>query len=118
MNERQSWNVTAVFLLLLFGLSFASLLKPDREFSETENRTLARMPSLSAETVLSGDFEEDYETYLNDQFVMRDSWVALRTLAERLSLKQEVHDIYFAKDDYLIEKHAGVFTSETADRQS
>ena len=114
MNEKQSWNITAIFLLLLFGLTIASILCPKRKFSEMENRTLAQLPAVSAESVFSGRFESEYETYLTDQFVLRDKWIALRTAAERASLKQEVHDVYFAKDEYLIEKHAGVFTSDQA----
>ncbi len=116
MNHRQSWNITAVFLLLLFGFAAATILHPKRDFSETENRVLAQMPSADVGSILDGSFEEDYEEYLTDQFVLRDSWIGLRTLTERLMLKQEVHDIYFAKDDYLIEKHTGVFNSEQAVR--
>lgn len=68
------------------------------------------------ETVLSGAFETDYETYLTDQFVLRDQWIGLKTSVERLLLKRESKDIYFADDGYLIEKHTGVFTSDTARR--
>ena len=115
MNEKQSWNITALFLLLVFGLSLASVLKPKKTFSETENRTLSQMPALTTGDILSGKFEEDYESYLSDQFVMRDKWISVRTAAERAMLKQEVHDVYFSKDQYLIEKHTGVFTSKQAD---
>ena len=31
-------------------------------------------------------------------------------------LRQEAEDVYFARDNYLIEKHTGVFTAETAER--
>ena len=83
MNERQSWNIIAIFLLLVFGLSLATVLKPKKVFSETENRTLAQLPVPTVSRVLSGDFEEDYEDYLKDQFVLRDGWIAIRTMAER-----------------------------------
>ena len=79
---------------------------------------MAQLPAFTFQSVTSGDFEEDYEDYLTDQFVMRDSWITLRTAAERASLKQEVHDIYFAHDDYLIEKHTGVFNSVQAERNA
>lgn len=115
MNRRQSWNTITLFCILIFGFTAATLIKPDTEYSETENRVLAGMPKISAETILSGEFEEDYESYLTDQFVARDGWIGLKTAVERAMLRRESKDIYFAEDDYLIEKHTGSFTSDTAE---
>ncbi|HIR75376.1 MAG TPA: hypothetical protein IAB97_00490 [Candidatus Choladousia intestinipullorum] len=115
MNRRQSWNINTLFLILIFGFTIATLIKPDQEYSESENRTLAQMPEPTVETVFNGEFESDYETYLTDQFVARDAWIGLKTDVERLMLKSESNDIYFADDDYLIEKHTGAFTSDTAE---
>ena len=47
MNKKQSWNIITLFLLLIFGLTAATLLKPDTEFSENENRALAAKPKFS-----------------------------------------------------------------------
>ena len=69
MNKRQSWNIVTLFLLLIFGLTAAAVLKPDKSFSENENRALASMPKLSLDSLLSGEFATDYETYLTDQFI-------------------------------------------------
>lgn len=75
---------------------------------------MAQFPQPSLETVLNGEFESDYEKYLSDQFPGRDGWIGLKTDAERAMLRQESKDIYFAKDGYLIEKHTGSFTTDTA----
>ncbi len=114
MSRRQSWNTILVFCILIFGMTIATMLKPSTEFSETENRSLAQKPSFSIKTLLNGEFESDYESYLTDQFVLRDQWISLKTKAERAAFKTESKDIYFADDDYLIEKHTGSFTSDTA----
>ena len=114
MNKRQSWNIITLFCILIFGFTIATMIKPDTEYSESENRTLAKMPELTAESVLSGEFEADYETYLTDQFVARDAWIGLKTDVERAMFKRESKDIYFADDGYLIEKHTGAFTTDTA----
>lgn len=116
MNKLQSWNIITLFCILIFGFTLATMIKPDTEYSETENRTLAQMPDASVETVFNGTFESDYETYLTDQFVARDGWIGMKTAVERMMLRRESKDIYFAKDDYLIEKHTGSFTSELAER--
>ena len=116
MNYRQSVNIAAVFLLLIFGFAIATVLKPSNERSETENRLLAQKPDLTWNALISGKFSEDYEAYLSDQFVVRDGWISLKTAFERAALRQEAEDVYFARDNYLIEKHTGVFTAETAER--
>lgn len=114
MDKKQNWIIIVCFLLLIFGFAAASLLKPETEFSEKENRELARMPKLDLKEVLSGEFSRDYEEYLSDQFVLRDRWIGVKTLAERALGKQEVNDIYFAGDHYLIETHRGIFETEQA----
>lgn len=116
MNYRQSVNIAAVFLLLIFGFAIATVLKPSNERSETENRLLEQKPDLTWNALISGEFSEDYEAYLSDQFVGRDGWISLKTAFERAALRQEAEDVYFARDNYLIEKHTGVFTAETAER--
>lgn len=83
MSRRQSWNTILVFCILIFGMTIATMLKPSTEFSETENRSLAQKPSFSIKTLLNGEFESDYESYLTDQFVLRDQWISLKTKAER-----------------------------------
>lgn len=115
MNRKQSWNMILLFCIMIFGFFAATLLVPRKEYSETENRTLSGRPSLTLESLLDGSFEKDYESYLTDQFVMRDFWIGLKTDVERLMQQQESKDIYFAKDDYLIEKHTGTFTASQAD---
>ena len=116
MNYRQSVNIAAVFLLLILGFAIATVLKPSNERSETENRLLEQKPDLTWNALISGKFSEDYEAYLSDQFVVRDGWISLKTAFERAALRQEAEDVYFARDNYLIEKHTGVFTAETAER--
>ena len=44
MNKKQSWNIVTLFLVMIFGLTAATLIKQDKTFSENENRALASMP--------------------------------------------------------------------------
>lgn len=119
MDSKKKWQpyiTVIVFCLLIFGFTIATILSSPMGFSETENRVLAEMPEVKIGTILSGDFESDYEEYLTDQFVMRNQWISLKTSVERLLLKREIKDIYFAKDDYLIEKHTGSYETQMAQR--
>lgn len=87
------------FLVLIFG---ANALTPDKTFSETENRSLAQKPDLTLDGVLSGKYMADYETYVTDQFVGRDMWVAAKALSERLTGKLENNGVYFCDQSTLI----------------
>ncbi len=114
MKKVQSYILILLFLILIFGCSIATLFHRDREFSDTENRSLAQMPVVTLDTVLDGSFESDYEEYLTDQFFARDDWLSLKTDVERVTGHTMSNDIFFADDGYLIEAHTGTFTSEQA----
>ena len=114
MKKHQSVYLNTIFLLLVFGFTIANILRPQRARSEAENRPLETRPAVSWQPLISGSFAKAYESYLSDQFILRDEWITLRTGIERAALKQEINDVYFAKDSYLIEKHSGVFREECA----
>jgi len=100
-----SKSVVIVFLLLVFGFTGATFVTKDKEFSENENRVLATMPEFSFDTLFSGEFMKDYETYITDQFFLRDRWIQLKTISEMVLNKQDINGVYITKDGYLIERH-------------
>lgn len=109
----------AVFAVLIFGGTLASLFSKKRVFSENENRLLAQMPEFSVERLLDGSFGADYETYLSDQFFARDTWISIKTYTERFIGKKDINGVYFGKDGYLIEKHSVMPADrEVADRNA
>lgn len=115
-NKIRAWITISVFCTLLGVFSLATFIVPKKEYSETENRELAGFPDITAESIFNGKFEAGFEDYLTDHFVGRDGWVDMKTMVERLLLKTESKDIYFAKDGYFIEKHSDTFTTDTAQR--
>ena len=104
MKKRYNFLVTAMFVLFLAGMAAASLLCPDRSFSEMENRNLRPVPELTARRFTSGRYMLEAEEYVSDQIVLRDGWVSLKALGERLTGKQENNGIYFAARDTLIRR--------------
>ena len=93
-------NILLVLLTagaLLTGF-LCCLLMPDREFSFSERRKLASMPAFSAESILSGEFAEDFETYTQDQFPVRDGFRRLKALTETYLLgKLDNNGLYLAQ---------------------
>ena len=92
-----------LFALLLILVLILNLLLPDRGFSPRENRVLASSPELSLSQVLSGKYETKYETYVNDQFLLRDFWVTTKATADYLLGRREENGVYLGKDRYLME---------------
>lgn len=97
--------ITIIFCAILVTGIGASVLLPDKYYSENEKRTLKQLPAISANAVFSGKFGDEIEKYLADQFPARNGWVTLKTLSDRTLGKRESGGVYFAEDDYLIEAH-------------
>ena len=95
----------AVFLVLVYGMTAWSMLKPDQEQSVSENRYLQQKPDFTLKALFDGSFGKTYETYLSDQFQMRDGFIALKSKTENALHKSDINDVYICKDDYLIRKY-------------
>jgi len=104
-TRKYSKSVIILFLLLVFGFTAVTFVWPDRTFSENENRVLASAPEFSWEKLFEGKFMSDYETYITDQFFLRDEWIKIKTRTEMLLNKQDINGVYMGKDGYLIERH-------------
>lgn len=111
-NKLAAWLPIGVFLSLTLVFSIWNLLRPTRSFSENENRYLAQFPEVTAEAVLDGEFSEEYETYLADQFPLRDSWISLKTRMELLIGKKDINNVYFGDDGWLIDKYRGTLDED------
>lgn len=97
--------ITIIFCAILATGIIASIVLPDKYYSENEKRTLTRLPTISANAVFLGKFGDEIEKYLADQFPARNGWVKLKTLSERTLGKRESGGVYFADNGYLIEAH-------------
>lgn len=95
--------VTAVYCVIILVLAAWFLVSPKKEFSENENRFLAKTPALSAKSVLNGDYTESVNDWLCDHFPMRDFFVGFRSAVEIGTGRREINGVYVAQDDYLIE---------------
>jgi len=95
--------VTIGFLILLFGVSIINILTPQNSFSEYENRYLQQFPKLDADDIFSGKFSENLAAYSADQFIGRNGWISLKTLAELAILKKDNGRVYFGKGGTLFD---------------
>ena len=110
-SEMQRARVTAVCAAISFGfcaflvlmmLLFA--LTPDREQSQSENRMLAQKPVFTLSALADGSFMRDAESYLTDQFPLRDALVSFKSNLSLLLGKRELNGVYYGKKGFLLEK--------------
>lgn len=96
--------IVLAFLLVIGGVSIASLIAQDREFSDNENRYLAEKPTITWNRIVDGSFQEDFEKYLNDQIFMRDQWITMKTAVSKASGNTDIGGAYVGSDGYDFEK--------------
>ena len=92
-----------IFILILFLVLIINLIVPDRKESEMENRALESCPSFNMTTIMSGDFMEQWETYLSDQFVGRNMWRSIKVGLDRLGGSRMENGVYIGKGGQLME---------------
>lgn len=105
MSKKYAVFITVLFCLFIFGFGAALLLSPSRDFSDQENRFLAQFKAPTPSTIRSGEFMEDFEDYVTDQFPLRDQWIQTKALCERALGKQENNKVYFGKDGQTLFAH-------------
>jgi hypothetical protein len=96
--------LSAVIALITVMILMFDFLGPIRVFSSYENRYLTQRPPLNWQDVVDGKWMLTYEEFINDQFMIRDGWITLKSFSERFLMKQENNGILFGKDGYLFDK--------------
>lgn len=96
MEKLKKYLVVAAMALTLVGIFAAHVILPDGQFSSAERRKLAQLPELTVKDVFSGDYFDDLETYLLDQFPLRDGFRRLKANFQYKVLgMQDNNDLYY-----------------------
>lgn len=95
--QKKLKNLTTLVLLgaVILGFCAWSVLKTDETLSVSERRNLTQFPELSTNTLLSGRFMTNFESYTLDQFPLRDSLRSLKAFtALRLLGQSDTNGVY------------------------
>ena len=82
LEQIKKYPLAICFAVVILGGMLLDMTATNRPRSELENRTLAQRPKMTAESVLDNTFSMKYEEYINDQFIYRDQWITLKSVAE------------------------------------
>lgn len=102
MKKYLKFAPSLVFFIVIFLIPILYLVISDSEYSTLEKRKLSQFPQPTLKTVFSGEFGEDFETYLNDQMPLRTFFVGTNAYYDKLSGRNGMSGIYSGKDDYLL----------------
>ena len=100
----QEQLVGIIFILTLFLFLIINVIVPDREKSVQENRMLATKPKFRLSSLISGDYDEKFEAYMDDQFVGRDVWRKLKVTVDRIGGSRLENGVYIGKNGQLLEQ--------------
>lgn len=96
--------VGIIFILTLFLFLIINVIVPDREKSVQENRMLATKPKFRLSSLISGDYDEKLEAYMDDQFVGRDMWRKLKVTVDRIGGSRLENGVYIGTNGQLLEQ--------------
>ncbi len=111
-NVKIKRTVVCLLCISILLLSLCLLVSPKKDFSENENRYLAKFPSFSAKALLDGEYTDSLGDWLADHFPQRDFFVGLKSGTEIAGGRREINHVYIAKDDYFIESYANPQNTE------
>lgn len=92
-----------VFLVFICGFGAAYFVIPQREFSSNENRYLQTFPEFSLSALADGRYTSAFESYLSDQVMFRDEWMALRSGILSSAGNRDIGGVYLGSDGYMFE---------------
>ena len=98
------YPLVGIFFAVCFCMLAAYIVRPDKEFSEMENRYLQKRPEVTLSSLADGSFMESFETYTNEQIVLRDMFVKCKAALTIAVGASENDGIAKGDDGYLFDK--------------
>lgn len=90
MNNKKFRAIGAIVLVAVWLTMTAFVwFTPDKERSDSERRQLEQLPEFTMEAFLDGSYKTALETYLKDQFPLRDNFRQLKGILDVYLLRQK-----------------------------
>ncbi len=94
-----------IFMATWVILVLLNFIIKSNDFSEQENRYLAKIPKFSLEDLIEGEYAEKLNDYINDHFIARNFWLKFNSFIQLNLGKTENNGVYIGKNGYLFEKY-------------
>lgn len=104
MSKKTFSSIAGLCFIAILSIVFVlNAVIPDKKYSSSENRMLQTFPAFTLLSYFEGRFESKLSDYANDQFLMRNVFVKIKTSTDITAGKLENNGVYKGKDNYLIE---------------
>lgn len=92
--KKSNLMIIITMSLFFFGMFTWTVLANTPDYSDSERRVLADFPKISLESILDGDFAEDFDKYAVERFPARDVWRSIKAYASKALLQMDNNGIY------------------------
>ena len=97
-NKVKNMIITFGFSIILISVFLINTISKDQTISTSERRKLAQFPEITINKILNGDVTEDWEKYVEDQFIKRDFFRTIKSLWSANIFRQKDNNNLFEKD--------------------
>ena len=80
MKKHLKYVVPILFMIMILFVSVSYIAVEDKESFPEENRNAQQFPSVSPESIFSGEFTSGMIKYMNDQFPFRNAFMKIKKL--------------------------------------
>lgn len=109
MKRLGQFAIISLFLIALYIPLVLSIVYKDKEISESEKRKLAKLPSLEWSVASLSRFPDQFETYYNDHFGLREQLVEFYNyLYFKVVKKSPLPTVTVGRDEWLYYNGEGV----------
>ena len=116
MNKKKARYIIIPFLTIIFGFFILNIIVPDKKYSIAENRNLEKKPTLK--DIEDKEFASKFESYYNDQFVLRDEMISLNKKSEAKLNKTKVGNYYLVDNNWILGMFPKLLSEEQLDDYS
>ena len=104
MSDKTKYIVnTITFFVILIGILLLNVIIPDNEISVSERRYLRTFPTVSLSAIFDSSFMDDFDKYVTDQFVFRDTFRKLKAHMELDVLRKKDNNDLFVRNGMIFE---------------
>ncbi|MEG2193423.1 MAG: DHHW family protein [Terrisporobacter sp.] len=102
MNTKLKNKIISIsFIGILISFTIINFISSDKEISYYERRKLEQLPTFYIKSLMNGDYFEDFEKYVLDQFVLRDEFRYFKALTSYRIFNEKDNNNIYMKDDYI-----------------
>ena len=102
LRNIKKYMPAVVFCVFIFAMGLLFLFLPKQSYSSNEKRYLSTFPEFNADTLLSGKFGTEFETFLSDHTAGRNFFVGLNAYYDLVCGRNGSNGVYACADNYLI----------------